>query len=275
MLKSKIKILIKEIVGNFLDEVDVIGKNIKTGYAIDFDTICPRKDFCKFNEMGETEKQEFLDNLENNVPGAKSIFLKIFEKAKKYDALKTCSYCYVEKGREIQKNSPEFKQFKREHDSTEFVGIANSLGIDPKNLRKKVDSENKKGGMRIFSSSDYKPWKYNEVKRLLDAAAKIGLKIKAVTKVLDFVKDFVDHPAINLIHLSVDTVGSGIPHNIAKSIKKKYPQKIRIRAVITNMNDLFDEIMEYVDVFTFYHGKNKIIRHDDENLNYTNFTKDD
>lgn len=119
--------------------------------------------------------------------------------------------------------------------------------------------------MRIFSSSDYKPWKYDEVKSFLDDASDVGLKIKAVTKVVEFVEDFVDHPAINLIHLSIDTVGDGIPHKTAVYLKKKYPEKIKIRTIITKLEDLLYGIMKHVDVFTFYHGANKV------NLGYSNF----
>lgn len=149
MTKTKIRSLIREIIESVIDdEVDVIGKNIKTGHSIDFDTVCPRKDFCKFNEMGEEKKEEFLNNIESNTPETKHVFLRSFEKAKKDGLLKTCSYCYVEKGRKIRDINANFKQFKPEHEKADYAkGSLKNISLWPKS---KIDAENKKGGDENF-----------------------------------------------------------------------------------------------------------------------------
>lgn len=155
---------------------------------------------------------------------------------------KACKYCYVEASRnnrfqakKVIEHEPyrgEVKRFKPE----------------------KIRRLNAMGGLRLFSFGDYMPEHDDDIKRFLDDAEFVGLKVKAITKQPAFIKKYANHPAMNVINVSIDTVGDGVDHKEALALKKKYPN-VRIRTVIMRPEDLEHEIMKDVDVYTFNHAK--------------------
>jgi hypothetical protein len=231
-----------------------VGTNTKTGKSIDIDTECPKKEFSEFHCMSDDKKARYLKDLESKSPGASQQFLTDFAKARKAKNWEQCSYCYVKGAREKYQNAKGFSLAKPVYSDSDYNGEILHFHQGT------IDNLNSIGGIRLFSHSDYKPRHKEKLKRILDDCAKVGLKVKAITKQVQFVADFINHPAINLIHLSIDNVGSGVNQDVAKKLKAKFPNKIRIRAVIVKIEDLLEPIMNDVDIFTFYHGASKLLK---------------
>lgn len=175
---------------------------------------------------------------------------------------KPCAYCYVVSARNIGCRA------KVEVDHIEYTG-------EIKRMRKdRVDRLREVGGIRAFSFGDYIPKHKKDVKEFLDDCAEIKLDVKVITKELQFVRDFHDHPAIKVIHISVDgikdkNVGrSPITLQTAKAYRAKY-SKVLIRAVCLNDKevDTFGSNPS-IDILTLNHGKaltisNKYYTHED------------
>ena len=155
-----------------------------------------------------------------------------------------CKYCYVECARNIGFNAKK------------VIPYLAYKGEVKKMKQAKIDSLNSTGGLRMFSFGDYMPEHDFDIEQLLDDCYSIGLKAKAITKQVDFVTKFVNHPAISVIHVSVDNVEQGVDWELAKSLRAQYPDKVRIRCVIMNDEDIaiLDEKVG-IDVFTFNHGR--------------------
>jgi len=164
-----------------------------------------------------------------------------------------CPYCYVEYKRKIGFNAKTVYDYR---------GYDNELKNRKKFTPEVVKELNKAGGIRLFSFGDYMPEHDKDIKAMLDDAAKIGVDIKVITKVPDFVYKYHDHPAIKNINISTDMIGSGVDHNLAIELKKKY-NKVSIRTVVLNKKDLEDDFMEYVDIVTF--------NHENLGVDFTNF----
>jgi hypothetical protein len=163
---------------------------------------------------------------------------------------KGCEYCYVA----AQRESDGWLK-KQESDYDKYDGWVLRLRQDT------VDELNEVGGIRMFSFGDYFPEHRKDVDRFLEDCDVRGLRAKAITKQLSFVKHFHDNPVISVIHVSVDNlkgrVGrSPITHTMAQRYRNLY-DKVRVRSVV-----LSDEDMEYfgsqdwVDILTFNHAMN-------------------
>lgn len=155
---------------------------------------------------------------------------------------KPCPYCYVEVARNMKFNAKKV---------IEHTPYAHEL---LKYDKEKIKLLNGMGGIRLFSFGDYMPEHDTDIKEFLDDAQKIGLKVKAITKVAAFVEKYANHPAMNVINVSIDTVGEGMDHATALALKKKFGN-VMIRTVILKPEDLKHEIMQDVDVYTFNHGR--------------------
>jgi len=160
---------------------------------------------------------------------------------------KGCPYCYVNSKREIKDARAKAICFK-----TSYNGEILRL------KQKTVERLNKIGGLRLFAFGDYvnSPEADNIIEQLIDDCRKRGLKIKAVTKRLDFVEKYVLR--IDCINLSVDSIGSGVDLNKALELKQRFPSVIKIRAVALNENDFENwRNKKFVDIITLYHGPRK------------------
>ncbi len=158
---------------------------------------------------------------------------------------KPCSYCYVECARNMGFNAK--KVF-------DYVPYNNEIS---RFTQKKISMLNAAGGIRLFSFGDYMPEHYNDVLQFLDDCEIQGLKVKVITKVIDFVVKFHDHPAIKVINISIDNVGDGVGWYVAGAFKKY--SKVRVRCVVLKDEDVdaFTDcrVGNLVDVFTFNHGR--------------------
>lgn len=152
---------------------------------------------------------------------------------------KACSYCYVEASRKIGYNP------KKVIDSCPYNGEIRGFS------QNKVDFLNACGGIRMFSFGDYMVEHRETLGRVLDDCLAIGLSVKAITKVPEFVEHFHAHPAIRVINVSVDNTGDGVDWNTAKMLRKKY-SKVRIRSAIMRPEDV--KVLGFSDVFTFNHA---------------------
>jgi len=158
---------------------------------------------------------------------------------------KSCRYCYVETARRNKWNSKHLAEF------TEYKGV---------NFRQEtIDKLNSVGGIRLFSFSDYKPEHDEKLNKILDDCLAKGLKVKAITKQVEFIEKYHNHPAISVIHVSVDNVGDGVDLKTAKRLRKKYDTVI-IRSVILKDEDL-DILAKVSDIVTFNHGNNGFVNY--------------
>lgn len=99
------------------------------------------------------------------------------------------------------------------------------------------------GGIRLFAYSDYMPRHDPDIEAFLDDSARAGLNVKAITKEVDFIAKYHDHPAISVIHVSIDMIKgrragrSPITHSRARALRKRY-EKVLIRAVAIDWDDV-------------------------------------
>ena len=160
---------------------------------------------------------------------------------------KACQYCYVEKARDINFNAKK---------------VIPSIDYNYEVLRMSkstVDKLNATGGIRMFSFGDYIPSEqYDKVYAFLSDCRHKKLKVKVITKVPQFVDDFYNdfEDVFSVIHLSIDNIGDGVPHDIARMYRMTY-KKVIIRAVILNGDDV--EVLNPIsDILTFNHADVKI-----------------
>lgn len=158
----------------------------------------------------------------------------------------SCPYCYVENERVHGS-----MYGKREIKEIPYDGMV--MRMSPNTIEKL----NAMGGMRMFAFSDYIPKHAAWVRQFLDECEFRGLGTKVITKVPLFIRHFHDHPAINVIHASVDSIGYGIPYARAKRDREQFA-KVRVRAVCLNPEDLeWFGRQEWVDILTLNHGFGK------------------
>jgi len=157
---------------------------------------------------------------------------------------RNCPYCYVRAGQRrggftaVKKVS----QYTYDHDLLRMKG------------RKQVKAI-QKTGLRLFSFADYRKKDQNMVKNVLGDCRELGLTAKAITKSFEFVRDFGDHPVIEIINLSVDSLMTQRELNLRESYQSKY-DKVLLRCVILQDWDVPKFLDMNVDIFTFNHGIN-------------------
>ena len=160
---------------------------------------------------------------------------------------KSCPYCYVAAAR-----ARGFRD-KKEKDYEPYNGWVMALWPET------VERLNAVGGIRMFAFSDYEPAFRADVRRFLGDCCLRGLGAKAVTKARVFVSHFHDHPALNVVHVSVDNLGgagSTVTHAAARRLRERY-RKVRVRCVCLNPADLeYFGAQDWVDVITLNHGCN-------------------
>jgi hypothetical protein len=160
-----------------------------------------------------------------------------------------CLYCYVEHSRDHGYNA------KRYIEKDTYDGWVQRLR--PQTIKRL----NKMGGIRTFAFGDYLKTHEKEIRKFLDDCQLCRLKVKVITKIVKFVYDFHDHPAIGIINLSVDNLSntnkrSPISLELARDLRVNY-FKCAIRAVVLNDVDLeYFGADEDIDVITLNHGQN-------------------
>jgi len=157
-----------------------------------------------------------------------------------------CAYCYVTKARE--------RNFRAKAliDHIPYNGFVKKM---TKDLIRKL---NELGGIRLFAFADYVPEIRPDIEAFLSDCEQRGLRVKAITKRVDFVRRFASHPAISTVHVSIDSLRgtpnrSPISHKKARELREKY-EKALVRAVVLDWRDVekFGEA-DWVDILTLNH----------------------
>lgn len=150
-----------------------------------------------------------------------------------------CSYCYVETAR---------KQDFRGKTVVDYIPYNGEI----KRLKKTtIDKLNRCGGLRLFSFGDYMPEMDEDIFAAIKDAQEVGLHLKAITKQVDFVPKFYRY--MRVINVSVDALGEGVSHEIAKNLRDTYPN-VLVRAAIMKEEDIWE--LNWSDIFTFNHAHN-------------------
>lgn len=164
-----------------------------------------------------------------------------------------CAYCYVKMHRDYG-----------DYLSKTYIDHEKYEGFVLRMRDSTVQKLNKVGGIRMFSFGDYLRTHRRDIHNFLDDCQLRGLRCKAITKVLRFVDDFHDYPALDVINISVDRVhtkgsnlaGSPISYEAARRYRDKYHKAV-IRCVVLDDEDLkFFGSRDWVDVITLNHGQN-------------------
>ena len=168
---------------------------------------------------------------------------------------KACEYCYVEyhRGTGDLVAKTVIPPHRREY----YNGWVLRLKRDT------IDELNVNGGMRIFGSGDYFPDQHDDYVQLFKDAEEVGLQCKAVTKSLQFIREFHRFKALRIINLSVDNLpakgmmGGPVSLEKARDYRRRY-RKVVIRAVAVDWDDVhMYGKLPYVDILTLYHGNDK------------------
>lgn len=150
-----------------------------------------------------------------------------------------CSYCYVEAAR--RKGFRAKAVCDRIPYNNEILRMPNGM----------IEALNSTGGLRLFSFGDYMDWMDEDLERVFIDATTRGLKLKAITKVPALIEKFHDH--FTVMHISIDNVGDGVNHEVAKKLRQEY-SNVRVRCAIMKDEDI--EALSWADIFTFNHAQN-------------------
>jgi len=240
-----------------------ISDNSKTMISFDPSTICPKqKEFINYIKKQQKDLGLTYEDLANP-----EVIASLYDTALAEGVEVPCSYCYVEQGRR------KALQYHYEGKATTGVNFAMAKQVFEsvpyvdallKFSKKKIADLNMRGGIRMFSFSDYvREYHRDQVQVFLDHAKEIGLSVKAITKNPEFVKDFGDRGITINMSIDADPSGQfGISWDKAAALKKKYPNA-KVRSVAMNPGEVsyFLElkhkgIKDFVDVITPYHHDN-------------------
>lgn len=152
-----------------------------------------------------------------------------------------CSYCYVESAR--RKGFRAKTTIDRCEYNDEITRMEQGT----------IDKLNQCGGLRVFSFGDYMSWMDPILDRVIEQADERKLMLKAITKVPEFILKY--HEKFDIIHVSIDAVGDGVPIETALKLKREC-NNVLIRAAIMNDSEV-ELLLPYVDIFTFNHANNK------------------
>jgi len=261
--ESDREIIDKYVIGQAPDQ-QVIDRqgfsgNEKTYLSWDPSSICHKnKAFIDFMVQQIKKEGRPITDLANI-----DVLSRYYEEAKKQGVQVPCSYCYVNQARR------KAVAYHSQGRPSTVVGLAMArlmyssvpyVDYIQKLSPKKIEEINKRGGLRMFSFSDYvRALHKDETTKLLKDAKRRGLSVKAITKNPHFVEDFADTGIV--INLSIDTVenSTGVPWDVAANLKNKY-SNVKIRSVALNFEEfkMFTElkhngITDFVDVITPYH----------------------
>ena len=271
------------------DEISTQGfsGNAKTYVSYDPGTICPKQkafvDWVIAKAFGRTqEEQRDMDDLDPSWDkiADPEFWANHYDKAKAAGEDVPCIYCYVEDARRLalnkqkagkSKSGVNFAMATQTFESVPYVDYLSAKNKDGsyKLTDEKIKEWNDRGGLRMFSFSDYiRELHKDSITKMLADAKMRGLSVKAITKNPQFVEDFADRGFT--INVSIDNESDGrmggMPWKQAADLKIKHPNvKIRTVAVNTENYKYFARLGrdkdhlkvpgKFVDVITPYHGK--------------------
>jgi hypothetical protein len=257
--------------------------NSKTYVSFDPGTICPKQrdlvDFVLADQFGRT-REEQRDMPANDPSWAliadPKFWANNYDVAKRADVDVPCMYCYVEEARHLamQKNlggkpksGVNFAMATQVFDTVEYVDylVAKNKGKF-KITDKQIAEWNKRGGLRMFSFSDYiRDLHKGSVTKMLAHAKERGLSVKAITKSPEFIEDFANYGFVINVSIDNEADGSmgGMAWHIAAKLKNQYENvKIRTVAFNTAHYNYFAKLKDhlgvpgfFVDIITPFHGK--------------------
>jgi len=249
-------------------------KNNKTHFSYDPGNICPKtEEFAKWLENEFDKGAVTLEDLTEQ-----SVWVSLMDQARMEGHDVPCSYCYVEQNRRqaviLHNEGAARTRIDYEKVKTMLTAIpyVDYLIKKKKNGEfvfsdEKVAEANQRGGLRMFSFSDYiKSAHRAQIELLLEHAKERGLSIKAITKRPEFVEDFA-HTGIT-INMSIDEEGTGMDQSIAFALQKKYPNA-HVRTVAKNPAD-FARLGEEkkIGIITLFHGTKEQTPPGFENMSY-------
>ena len=153
-----------------------------------------------------------------------------------------CSYCYTLhpwNGASKRSGPPKlFQQFQ-----------PGSIALLPKQDQEFLQ----RTGLRFFSNCDYIASRemVGYIKLACAEAHMLNIPTKAITKNPAVIE--LHHNDFDIIHLSVDTLGSGVDWGTAKAYREKFPDKVLVRSVCITVEDV-ETFAPWVDILTPYHG---------------------
>lgn len=247
-------------------------ENAKTVKSWDPGTICPKKrNLIEYvakqlsgGDLGDIRSIDAQDAIWDELLDP-DYWIRVYDQAVADGIDVPCSYCYVEQTRKVAV-----------HEHNRGQKLANVIAAKAKPVyettpyrdailkwkQKTIDDLNARGGLRLFSFSDYvRDWHHDNVKLLLDHAKKRGLSIKAITKNPEFVEDFADRGITINVSIDDGVLGQngGMPWDTAYDLKKKH-KNVKIRTVAMNLQQYADYatlaykgMRNFVDVITPYH----------------------
>ena len=239
-------------------------KNNKTHFSYDPGNICPKTEafagwlYNQF-EQGQVELKDLTEQ---------SVWVNLMDQARKEAIDVPCSYCYVEQNRRnavilhnegAAKSRVDYEKVKTMITAIPYTDYLLKRNTKGKNKGEYVFTDemvkeaNQRGGLRMFSFSDYiKSAHRVQIELLLEQAKLRGLSIKAITKRPEFVEDFA-HTGIT-INVSIDNEGTGMDHAIAYRLAKKY-SNVHVRTVAKNPADFVKLGKDSkIGIITLFHG---------------------
>ncbi|MCK5602577.1 hypothetical protein KAR91_11925 [Candidatus Pacearchaeota archaeon] len=242
--------------------------NSKTMVSWDPGSICPKQrnlvDYALEQAFGKSLDQIRDEDATSDVWQTLSdidFWVQAYDQAVKDGIDAPCSYCYVEQARKKalgywKKGKPitgvNFAMDRLVYETTNYRdGIL-------KWKQEKIDDLNDRGGLRMFSFSDYvRDLHKNSVTLLLKHAKQRGLSVTAITKNPEFVEDFADSGII--INVSIDDEFTGMDWDKAAEFKAKH-KNVKVRTVAKTFNHYIDLAYrrhmgheQFIDVITPYH----------------------
>jgi hypothetical protein len=170
--------------------------------------------------------------LDSNYKTYKSLdFTTLCPKVKKGNQ---CEYCYVQNAR--NRNTGRAKKISYMRPYKDSITRFRQTTVDKLNAM---------GGLRLFAFGDYEPWMKDNLNKVIQDAKKKELKLKAITKQMEFVELFKDRVFINI---SVDAITP-----IREWVWDLRGDNVKVRMLIRNKKEA--EIWHKdIDVLTPYHG---------------------
>jgi len=253
-------------------------KNAKTFMSWDPGSICPKKrnlleyvaKHLSDGKLGDIRDIDAQSDIWNELINP-DFWIRMYDQAVADGIDVPCSYCYVEQSRRLAVDN--FIRGKSIDDviaaKAKPVYETTPYNPDPKKAKilrwgqKKIDDLNRRGGLRLFSFSDYvREWHHDQVETVLDHAAQRGLSVKAITKTTEFVEDFGDRGIVINVSIDDGVLGQngGMPWDEALRLKKKFPENVKVRVVAMNLKEYKDYLNlsykgmdQFIDVITPYH----------------------
>jgi len=257
-------VLGREATADKLSEQGISG-NSKTYFSWDPNTACPK------HQAWVNWMQTKIDGGEVDLEDLADVrkIADLYSEAKAAGVDVPCSYCYVEKGRRrALALIAEGKPISAVHQKSMAKHVYEDLPYTNKIQgwsRKKVREVNQRGGLRMFSFSDYDGTEHQrkQIEKLIADCKKKGVSLKAITKNPQFVEDFGESGIGINVSIDFDSLGGegGMTWAMATALKKKHPENVFVRAVAMNDAEYlyFGQLTRkgldgwFVDVITPYH----------------------